>query len=98
MPSAFDSFERETTHPSLFDNTWCGPVLGGVGYGVETVLDELRELPGAPYAVFDTYELVPSETPELPPDPDQVSFEQWVRDHPDETAMGGWYAHPPSRD
>ena len=78
-------------------DAWCGPVLGGVRYGVEIVLGELRRWSDAPYAVFGTYELRPSERPELPRDPAELRIEQWMRQHPGEIA-GEWHASPPSGD
>ncbi|WP_262851526.1 hypothetical protein [Mumia quercus] len=41
-----------------------------------------------PFRVYGTYELVPSETPELPIDPDDLELEELARQHPE--GFGRW--------
>jgi hypothetical protein len=74
--------------------------LVGIPFGVlETaigsVLDQVRRLdPATPYLVYKNYELHPSDTPELPRDPEELRIEQWMREHPGQIA-GQWYAFRP---
>ncbi len=43
-----------------------------------------------PYLVYGTYELVPSQTPALPPDPEELRLEERLREHPE--GFGRWVA------
>ncbi len=47
------------------------------------------------FLVYDLYELHPSATPELPPDPELERFEERRRQNPD--AVGRWIAYPDER-
>ena len=69
-----------------------GVVWGDLESALESTLRSLRELPDVPYAVYDCYELHPSPTPELPPDPEEERIEQWLRDHPGQ--FGTWSPAP----
>jgi hypothetical protein len=60
----------------------------------------LAQPAGHDYLVYTgTYELVPSETAELPPDPDLVRLQELAAQHPDGIIPGAsWSAHPPGDD
>jgi hypothetical protein len=82
--------------PEEWDELW-GVAWGEVPSALAATLDRLRELADEPYAVYRSYELHPSATPEPARDPAELRIEQWMRDHPGEVA-GTWHAHPPPGD
>lgn len=47
------------------------------------------------FLVYEQYDLVPSRTRNLPPDPDLQALETYFEEHPEARGKGGWYAHPP---
>ncbi|MBS45911.1 MAG: hypothetical protein CMH83_22615 [Nocardioides sp.] len=54
---------------------------------------------GQRYLCYRTYELVRSDTEELPLDPDDLRLQELRARYPDGVIPGGgWYAHPPERD
>jgi hypothetical protein len=70
--------------------TWAA---GAALHGITSAIGQ--ELP---FLVYDTYELHPSATPELPDDTDDLTrrVEEARRANPDATF--GWYAYRPDRD
>ncbi len=79
---------------------WYGTVMGDLEYTADLVLATVRSAAEArtPYLVFRTYELHPSDVPELPNEFEEMNrrIEEAKRANPDATF--GWYAYPPSRD
>jgi hypothetical protein len=57
----------------------------------------LNQPPDQPYLVYDgCYELLPSDAPDLPVDPDLLRLQEIAAQYPDGIIPGGgWYAHPP---
>ena len=76
-----------------------GPVFGSVDAAAGFVVDKVRDRdPALPYLVHDTYDLVGSETPDLPDEPmftpEALAAMERVRAaNPD--AAFGWYAEAP---
>lgn len=70
---------------------WASTINGSFWLTANEVRTQLLELPeGVPYLVFDSYELVASQTETLPPDPDEVALKEHLRQNPD--ARVGWFA------
>jgi hypothetical protein len=69
-----------------------GTVFGGFEYALDYVKETLTAWDGPyPYAVFSTYDLVPSESPELPEDPELQRLQELAREHPE--GVGGWFTY-----
>jgi hypothetical protein len=81
-------------------SSWYGTVMGDLEYTADLVLAKVRSAAEARirYLVFQTYDLHPSSTPELPDPWADMNrrVEEYKRAHPDATF--GWYAHRPDRD
>lgn len=76
--------------------TWSTTVMGSFDPTVDLVKAAVTEAPdGHPYLVFHLYELHPSTTPELPPDPEEERVEQFFRDHPEARGKATWRTGPP---
>ncbi len=82
---------------------WSELVSIAYGTSVESLDDAIRDVQTLvadqpaelPYLVYDSYELVPSATPVLPPDPELVASEELARQHPGGIPGAGWFAYPP---
>ncbi|GAA1807735.1 hypothetical protein GCM10009795_061130 [Nocardioides hankookensis] len=56
----------------------------------------LGQPPDLRYLVYDCYQLVPCDAPELPVPEGRARLEELSSQHPDGIIPGGgWYAHPP---
>jgi hypothetical protein len=68
--------------PEQFDDIVAVP-YGSLGPAIDFVLHQLATQPGdTPYLVYRTYDLVPSDTPELPPPLD--GLREFMEEHPGE--------------
>ena len=72
-------------------------IHGDVRYAVEYARDVVQAEADSPYLVYDTYELVPSDTAELPPDPDLVAIQELASQYPDGVIPGGRWVPGPLR-
>ena len=68
--------------------------FGDLDPAIDYVLAEVAATPPTtPYLVYHLYELVPSSTPELPPDPGLERLRKLVEDAP--PGSMGWFAYRP---
>lgn len=73
-------------------DTMAGTVFGGFQFAFDYVKETLATWDTShPYAVFSTYDLVPSETPHLPMDPQLQRLQGLAREHPE--GIGGWFTY-----
>jgi hypothetical protein len=74
---------------------------GSFSGGAQHLLNALSaaEAAGAPYLVYDRYDLLPSETPESPMRLEEEAEHRRVMDHlrANPGVRGAWFAHPPDR-
>ncbi len=86
--------DRRTTEIVMTRHEWDDMVT--VAYGdfdqaAEKVRRSVMALPAARrYLVYGTYELVPSDSPVLPPDPEVLRMRELARRHPE--GLGRWVA------
>lgn len=65
--------------------------LGGFDYAFDHVRDRLASMEAAEtFAVYSTYDLVSSTTPELPVDREELRLDELAREHPE--GFGRWVA------
>ena len=76
--------------------------LVSISWGVvESAAHHVRGLvldqpPEQRYLVYDCYQLLPCDAPDLPVDPDQLRLSQIAAQDPEGVILGGgWFAHPP---
>ena len=73
-------------------DTMAGTVFGGFEFAFDYVKETLAAWDAFyHYAVFSTYDLVPSETPEVPMDPQLQRLQELAREHPE--GIGGWFTY-----
>lgn len=69
---------------------------GDVKYAVQYARDVVQTEADSPYLVYATYELVPSDTAVLPPDPDFAAIQELASQYPDRVIpCGHWAPGPP---
>ena len=65
--------------------------FGGFEYAFDHVKDRLVSMGASEtFAVYSFYDLVPSTTPELPEDPEELRLDELAREHPE--GFGRWVA------
>lgn len=73
-------------------DTWSSTVTGSFEDALDDVKHSVAQHSSSePFLVFETYELVPSMTVVVPPDPAEERLKQWMRDNPGRPA-GTWVA------
>jgi hypothetical protein len=69
-----------------------GTVFGGFDYAFDYVTETLAGMREPDiFAIFSTYDLVPSQTPTLPEDPQIQRLQELAREHP--KGIGGWFTY-----
>jgi hypothetical protein len=84
--------DRHTTELVMTPHEWddmVTVVYGDFDQAAEKVRYSVLDLPaGQRYLVYRTYQLIPSDSPVLPPDPEEIRLQELARRYPE--GVGRW--------